>query len=193
MSTRTLDTVVRPLFGALAVVALSATAGCGGDASADAGAGANEPAAAQSGGSARTSGTLVIGETTYDFIVLRCNLASEYHSPEGQETLRGHGELDDGTPFRVSAARIQVSDGLVLQKVTLRTYTALDRLHWSADRSNAGYGWFGEGMGEPAPDEPLVIVAGKTVSAEATFRDARYLPDGELKAPVMGRLVATCP
>ena len=193
MSTRTLDTVVRPLLGVLAIVALSATAGCGGDASDDAGAAANEPAAARSAGGARTTGTLVIGETTYDFTVDDCDIAGEYDSPDGPSTLSGIGELGDGTRFWVSVSRTRASDDTGAQDVTLYNVPGADRFYWSATRLNMGFAWIGTTEGEAAPDEPLVIVAGKTVSAEAMFEDARDLPDGEREAPVMGRLAATCP
>jgi len=176
MSTRTLDTAVRPLLGALAIVALSATVGCGGDASAD----------------ARGTGTLVIGETTYEFTVYDCDLAGEYDSPDGPSTLSGIGELGDGTRFSVSVSRTRASDDTGGQNVTLRNVPGADRFYWFATRLNMGFAWVGTVEGEAAPDEPLVIVEGNTVSAEAMFEDFRDVPDGEREAPVMGRLAATC-
>ena len=183
MSTPTFDTALRPVLGALAILVLSTAAGCGGDAPADAGRVADESAAA------RSTGTLVIGETTYDFTVHYCDVAS----PDGAGSLSGRGKLGDGTPFQVSVSRAQVPT-LAQQQVTIFTNSAPDRLNWSALRVNIGHGWSGEGLGgAAAPDAPLVVVDGNTVSVEAAFADDREVPDGERHPPTMGRLTATCP
>ena len=192
MNRPTLDTVARLFRGSLALVTVWVTVGCGGDASAEAGAGTERSAAAPSREESRTTGTLVIGDAEYAFTVYSCDIAGEHDSPDGQGTLNGGGELSDGTPFQVAVSRTQLPT-LVQQEVTLGTYTALDRLYWSAGRVNLGHGWIGEGLDGPAPDGPLVIVGGNTVSAEAAFIDTRGLPDGELHPPAMGRLMATCP
>ena len=193
MCKRTLDTAVRPLLGALAIVALYATVGCGGDASADAATATDDPSAAQSASRAGATGTLVIGETTYDFAVHECDLAGEYDSPDGPSTLSGIGELGDGTRFSVSVSRTRAPNNTGGQVVTLRNVPVADRFYWSVTRLNIGFAWVGTAEGEAAPDEPLVNVAGKTVSAEAMFEDVRDVPDSEREAPAMGRLTATCP
>jgi len=166
-------------------------AGCDEDATGES---ASEPAGSAGGLPARsTAGTLVLGGTTYELRGIRCDLEGDFDTADGDGTLSSSGQLDDGTRFTVTVGRSQVMAPYIRHEVWAGALSAQDRFAWTAEREDTPQGWRGEGLDGPAPDEPLVHIDGKTVTASGMFFDTRPgVPDSDRQDPVPGRLEATC-
>ena len=193
MRTRTRPRSGYALLGPATVSVVLMLSACGGDATADSGNG--DVAAESAGRRGAPAGTLVLGDTTYELRVTQCDLDGDFDTAAGDGTFSGSGQLDDGTRFTVTVGREQVMAPYLRHEVWAGALSALDRFDWTAERENTAQGWRGEALDGPAPDEPLVRIDGKTVTAEGGFIDTRpgAIPDSEGRDPVQGRLEVTCP
>lgn len=177
-----------PSFALAAVVLVLApllAAGCGGgDApgSGTEGGRGDDPRASP----AATTGTLRLGEETYEFTVRSCYLEGEDNN-DASSTLRGNGTLPDGWSFEVLVDR--TSAGAWLHHSVAMYVGDLGRpgsTSWEARRTRTGGSWssFLTGSGD-VPDEPLVVIEGNRLRAEGRFKQEDRV--------VEGRLEATCP
>lgn len=188
-------THVRSGTGLLVAAALSTIpllAGCGGDATAESGEGPARAAVEPGVTSGPGTGTLVLGDDSYELRVTQCDLEGDYDSAYGDGTLFGSGRTDDGLVFNVMVGREDAGASYTRHEVVAVSLAATDQFDWTARRESTAQGWRGEGLDGPAPDEPLVRIDGKTVRAAGVFFDTR--PGGaERFHPVQGRVEATCP
>jgi len=191
MTTCTQTRSASGLLTAAALFTIPLLAGCGGDATAESGGGAGAAAepAARNGAS---TGTLVLGDSTYELRITQCDLEGDYDSADGDGTLFGSAQLDDGSRFNVMVGRANVGASHTRHEVVALSLAAADQFNWTAERESTAQGWRGEGLDGPAPDEPLVRIDVKTVTAAGVFFDTRP-GAAERFEPVTGRLEATCP
>jgi hypothetical protein len=140
---------------------------------------------ADSSPAGRGSGTLRLGDTTYEFAVRACEFSGE--TDDRYQTLSGRGTTPEGEQFDVIASRNEVND-MPMHTVSFQTGdvrrgggTVLE-----AKRMRHAGRW-GATPGEP--NEPLIRVTGNRIRAEGRFAP----PDPSMAgAPVDGVLEATC-
>lgn len=179
---------------ALPILTLVAVAACGGDATSDA-PGLNEdpPGAEEAEAVAEEpdpDGTLVVGDRTLTFEVRACDLGAE-QGPD-LPTLFGSGTTPDGERFNVHVDR-STSGTQEIHAVNFDWGDIVAGTGTSGEMMRNRFGgrpWQDLRDGaEPVPDEPLVQIDGRTVTAEGTFE---VTAAGE-SSWVEGRLEATCP
>ncbi len=144
--------------------------------------------AADGGGAAagqRGSGTLRLGDATYEFAVRACDVGGE--TDDTHQTITGRGTLPDGATFDVFVSRNEVG-GLLVHTVSFQTGNVMrgEGRVLEAQRMRQGARW---GVSPDEPDEPLVRISGDRVRAEGRFAP----PDPTMPGtPVHGVLEATC-
>ena len=117
------------------------------------------------------SGTLTIGETTYEFEVQYCDFASVQGSDAS--TLIARGETGEGKVFNISVDRGETSESI--------EFLIIGEEYFSASIMNLGSGW----VDSRGPvDEPLVQIEGSKLTASATFVDGtdQVVGDGVFEA-----------
>lgn len=146
---------------------LLALACAGGDEAAEGSGTTSEVSAATSVG----SGTLTIGETTYEFEVQYCDFAPIQGSDAA--TLIARGETDDGRVFNISVERQENDESI--------EFLIIGEEYFIASVMNLGGGW--EDSRGPV-DGPLVRIEGAHLTANGTFADGtdQIVGDGLLEA-----------
>lgn len=176
------------------ILTLSAMAACGSDAPSDA-PGLNQESAGTEearavAGDSNPDGTLVVGDRTLTFEVRACDTGEE-QGPD-LPTLYGSGTTPDGERFSVHIDR-STSGTQEIHAVSFDWGDIIAGTGTSGEifrTRYAGQAWqdLREGAA-PVPDEPLVQIDGRTVTAEGTFE---VTAAGETSW-AEGRLEATCP
>lgn len=176
------------------ILTLVATTACGSDASSNApglseeAVGAEEARAVADG--ADPDGTLVVGDRTLTFEVRACD-AGEEQGPD-LPTLYGSGTTSEGERFTVQVDR-STSGTQEIHAVSFDWGDVVAGTGTSGEMLRTrfeGGPWqdLREGAA-PIPDEPLVQIDGRTVTAEGTFEVTAAGETSWLE----GRLEATCP
>jgi hypothetical protein len=117
------------------------------------------------------SGTLTIGETTYEFEVLHCDFAPTQGSDA--PTLTARGQTNDGRGFSISVERDETSENV--------EFLIIGEEYFVASIMNLGGGW-SDARGPV--DGPLVHIEGSRLTARATFLNGtdQVVGDGSLEA-----------
>jgi hypothetical protein len=133
----------------------------------------------------RGSGTLRLGDTTYEFSVRACDFGE---GPDDvYQTLTGRGTLPTGEPFDVFASRNEVNDVLI-HTVSFQTGDVRRGQGpvLETQRMRSGGRW---GIMPGEPNEPLIRITGSRLLAEGRFTPPDPSMPGE---PVAGVLEAEC-
>lgn len=174
----------------LSCAALAMT-GCGEGAEGEsADPGSEEAAAATAERGSGEEGTLVVGDHTYAFTVLRCGLDAQSRA-QGRPLLRGRGTTEDGERLTVTVERLRVANA-THEAVRLRVGSInSDAPAWEASRAQRPDGsWARSGALGPGGLGPLLEIDGRTIRAEGTFVAESGPEAGEERE---GRFDATCP
>lgn len=143
------------------------------------------------GRAAATTGTLELGDETYEFGVNFCYLEGEDNN-ESTSTLLGGGSLEDGQTFDVLVDRTTAGAWLHHSlRLDVGNVGAPGSITWETRRSRTGGSWtsFLSGIGQ-VPDEPLIRIEGNTVRAAGKFKQTSGPEEDRV---VQGELEATCP
>lgn len=112
------------------------------------------------------TGTMVLGGTTYEFRVSRCDLTG--NSPDGM-LLKGAGTAPDGRRLTVEVERLARSE-TTQERATIYFGSIVDGDHWTASRSgHSGGRWFAGSEQLEQVDGPLLQVSGDDLLVQDTF------------------------
>lgn len=171
----------------LSCAALAMT-GCGEGADGESADPGSEEVAATAERGSGEEGTLVVGDRTYGFTVVRCGLDAQSRA-QGRPLLRGRGTTEDGERLTVTVERLRVANA-THETVRLRVGSInSDGPAWEASRAQRPDGSWARGIG-PGGLDPLLEIDGRTIRAEGTFAAESGPEAGEERE---GRFDATCP
>lgn len=156
--------------------------------------------------------TLTIGDTTYEFRILRCDLTG---SAEDGILLRGNGTAPDGRRFTVEVERLAppIDAGTIAERVTLNLLPDGDRdaAQWEARRETSMFDrarWIRSYADAEPADGPLFRISGTELVAADTYahsllltpqRQRQFTPAerrkflNDARETKAGTLRATCP
>lgn len=129
-----------------------------------------------------TDGTLMLGDTTYEFTVRACDFSGE--TDDMYQTVAGRGTTPAGEPFDVYVSRNEVG-GMLMHTVSFQTgdVRSGEGTVFEAQRMRSGGTWasiYG------SVTEPLIQIEGNRLTASGTFANDAT---GET---MQGRIEATC-
>jgi hypothetical protein len=142
---------------------------CGGE-SAAASAGASGEAASQRAEPADAAGTLELGETSYAFPSVSCDLEDS----QGTGMLvRAFGKAADGRGTVLEVERLHLGH-TTHERVTVTVGKMMEGDVWEARAEGWPDGrWFSDAAGSRPLDGPLIVVADGVVSADGAFRQEK--------------------